>query len=359
VIALYCPDAPPVQGGVSDHTLALARALESLGHPPLVLARRGDPALFAPIRCITGLHPGQVAEVARAHGARACVIQYVPFLFARRGVSPALVRGVRQFASAGVDLAVVVHEAFVPFSRLPWLITGIPQRLQFRALMRRAKRVYAPLPRYAEIARAWGAAPDRVRVAPIGATIPPSPLTREAARARLGLRADQVAIGIFSPAASGFRHDWIAEAVRRLAGVPGVVWVRFGFGSERPIPGYPTGPAAIILGSTDAATAAATMRAMDLAAAPYIDGLTMRRSGAMLALEHGVGTVSSEGHLFDPSLRTLADCPPDAAAFADRLAVLAADAAERGRLAARAQGYAAQASVEVLAGMMIADLEHA
>jgi len=356
VIGIYCPGIPPVPGGVSDHTLALARALEAEGAPPVVLAERGDAARFEPMTCITGLKPGDVAAAARANGVTTLVLQYVPFLFARRGVSPALVRGVHRMHAAGLKLAVVVHEAFVPFTRIPWLVTGGPQRLQYRYLLRRATHVYAPLPRYADIARRYVRAGTHVTVAPIGATIPASTLTRAEARARLGLGDDRVALGIFSPAASGFAHPWIAAAAARLAGHPRVIWVRFGFGSARPLPGYPEGPNVMMIGEASAAKVADTMRALDIAAAPYTDGLTMRRSGAMLALAHGVPVVSSEGHLFDANLRALADCATDAEAFAERLARLVDDPAERAAAARRATGYGEQASIESLARMMIRDL---
>ena len=42
MIGIYCPDIPRFPGGVSDHTLVLARALEAQGAPPAVLARRGS-----------------------------------------------------------------------------------------------------------------------------------------------------------------------------------------------------------------------------------------------------------------------------------------------------------------------------
>jgi len=357
VIGLYCPDVPPVRGGVSDHTLALARALEAGGAPPVVLANRGDPQLFAPLTCITGLRPGDIAAAAAANGVTHLVLQYVPFLFARRGVSPALVRGIHRIHAAGLPLCVIVHEAFVPFTRIPWLVTGVPQRLQYRYLLQRATQVYAPLPRYTEIARHYAGTNSRVAMAPIGATIPVSRLSRKAARARLGLTDDRIAIGIFSPAASGFAHEWIAAAAARLAGHTRITWVCFGFGSERALPGYPAGANVMTVGETTAEAVSDTMRALDIAAAPYTDGLTMRRSGAMLALAHGVPVVSSEGHLFDAGLRALAACEPDAASFAERLGQLADEPALRETWAGRTAGYAELASIESLARRMIRDLE--
>lgn len=357
MIGLYCPEVPPVPGGVSDHTLALARALEAEGAPPVILADRGDAARFAPMICLTGLKPGDVAAAALAHGVTNLVVQYVPFLFARRGVSPALIRGIHRMHMAGLKLTVVVHEAFVPFNRIPWLITGIPQRLQYRYLVHQATQIYAPLPRYAEIARRYAGPGPRVAVAPIGATIPVSKLDRGEARARLGLGDDRVAVGIFSPAASGFAHEWIAAAVAHLAGHPKITWIRFGFGSARALPGYPEGPNVITVGETTAETVSDTMRALDVAAAPYTDGLTMRRSGAMLALAHGIPVVSSEGHLFDPDLRALATCESSPANFAVRLGLLVDDHVLRAAWARRATGYGERASMESLARRMLHDLE--
>jgi glycosyltransferase involved in cell wall biosynthesis len=356
VIALYCPDLPPTPGGVSDHTLALARALEAMGHPPAVFGRRGDAALFAPLPCRVGMRPGNVAGAARAHGARTVVVQYVPFLFARRGVSLALVMGLRRMARQGLRLAVIVHEPYVPFTRLVWLLTGWPMRWQFAYLMRLATHVYTPVPRFAELARRFTRPDAHVRVAPVGATLPISRLSREEARRALGLEDAPVAIGVFSPAASGFAHDWVVAAARRLERRPEVVWVMFGFGSDRLPPGYPAGENVVRLGRCDALAIGRVMRALDIAVAPYVDGLTLRRTGAMLALAHGVPTVSSTGPLFDSQLAGIAACESSPEAFAARVERLVTSPSDRAAVARRSAGYDAVASGHVLARQLAADL---
>jgi glycosyltransferase involved in cell wall biosynthesis len=356
VIGLYCPDVPPIRGGVSDHTLVLARALAAAGSPPLVLAERGEAACFAPLTCLTGLAPGDVPETARAHGVTWLLLQYVPFLYARRGVAPGLVRAVARLAARGIRLALFVHEPYVPLTRLPWLLTGPLQRWQFRALVRRASLVYTPVPRFAELARRRARAGTTVRVVPIGATLPVSPATRAAARAELGLADDEVAIGIFSPGASGFAHEWIAVAAARLRDDPRVRWVRFGHGSDRRWPRYPNGPRTLILGERDAERTARTMRALDLVAAPYVDGLTLRRTSAMLALATGIATVSSTGPLYDPAAGALAACEATAEAFAARLEGLAGDAAARDAVASRTTAYPRVASAECAAATLLRDV---
>ena len=75
MIGLYSPDLPPTLGGVSDHTLALARALAAQGGPPAVLGKSGDPALFAPLPCAVDLGPLDVASAARRLGVHVLVVQ--------------------------------------------------------------------------------------------------------------------------------------------------------------------------------------------------------------------------------------------------------------------------------------------
>lgn len=355
MIGLYSPDLPPVPGGVSDHTLALARALEAQGGPPAILGLGGDAALFAPLPCALGLKPRDVADAARRLGVHVVVVQYVPFAFARRGLSPALCLGLREVRRAGIAVAIVVHEPYVPFTRIPWLVTGWPMRWQLAWLLRLSCFAYAPLPRYVDICRHWAPPTTRVTLAPIGATLPVSTVPRAEARRALGLDDHTIAIGVFSPAAAGFAHRWIARAAARLSGRDDVQWVVFGYGSTTDRWTVP-GANVIRLGPSDAEGLGRAMRAVDIAAAPYTDGLTMRRSGAMFALAHGVATVSSTGHLYDPALGQIADCEPSPDAFAARLVELAGDPGRRAALAERAKGYWNVASIEVLARQLLTDL---
>ena len=355
MIGLYSPDLPPVPGGVSDHTLALARALEAQGGPPAILGLGGDAALFAPLPCALGLEPRDLADAARHLGVHVVVVQYVPFAFARRGLSPALCFGLERVRRAGVAVAIVVHEPYVPFTRIPWLVTGWPMRWQLAWLLRLSCCAYAPLPRYVDICRRWAPPTTRVSLAPIGATLPVSTVPRAEARRALGLDERTVAIGVFSPAAAGFAHRWIDRAVAAFDGRSDVQWVTFGFGSTTDRWTVP-GPNVIRLGPGDAVALGRAMRAVDIAAAPYTDGLTMRRSGAMFALANGVPTVSSTGHLYDPALGRIAACEPTPDAFAARLVALAGDPAARAALAERAKGYWDIASIEVLARQLLTDL---
>jgi glycosyltransferase involved in cell wall biosynthesis len=357
LIGLYCPDLPPTPGGLPNHTLLLARTLERLGAPPVVLGYRGSPERFAPLACRIGLHPTDVARAARDAGVGTLIVQYVPFLFARRGVSLAICLGIRRVVAAGIRVSLIVHEPFVPFTRLPWLITGWPMRWQLYYLVRRAASVYVSVPRWTAMLEPHAKPGTPVMTAPMGANLPVSPSTREEARRALRLDDGEVAIGIFAPSASGFLHEWIAAAVRRLAGHQDVRWVLFGFGSDRAYPGYPSGPGTLRLGAIDPDAIGRTMRALDIALAPYVDGLTLRRSIPLLAVAHGVATVSSTGPLFDPDAAKVAVCEPSAEAFADRVERLVDVPSERAAAARLTANFDRVASIDVLARRLIADLQ--
>jgi len=360
-LTLFSPDVPGAPGGVSDHTLALARAIAGRGAAVSVLAGRGDAARFAPIPCRVGVGPGpyggrDLADALAEAGADQVLVQYVPFLYARLGVAPRLVAALRRVRRAGVRIAVFVHEPFVPFTRLPWLLTGGPQRAQLRAVLRLADRAYAPVPAWVARLSRWTGGRVPVTLAPVGATLPVSGLSRDAARARLGLQCDETAIGVFSPGANAFRQDWLAESWRAALPSPATRWVLFGNGSTA-LGARLAGPTVTTLGTLPPTEIADVMRAMDLALAPYRDGLTLRRTAAMLALAHGVATVSSTGHLWDPSLGALARCPDTAAAFVVDVAALVSDPAGRAALgAAGLDGYRRTASVEALADILLRDL---
>jgi glycosyltransferase involved in cell wall biosynthesis len=363
-VALYCPDLPPVPGGVADHTLVLARALAARGLDVEVLGRRGDPAVFDPLPCRTGVTPRTLPAAAIAAGAGALVVQYVPFLFARFGLAPSLVRALGHVRGAGIRIGVLVHEPYVPFSRLPWLLTGWPMRWQLRALLARADAVWSPVPDFLERVRCVARPGTTLAVAPVGATVPVESATREEARAELHLAPDVVAIGAFSPGASGALTPWVRAAIAALAAEPRLVWVIFGQGSASvsPPPGAsPAGPQeanrVVNLGWLESGKLGRVFRALDLAVAPFADGLTLRRTSAMAALAYGVPLVSSRGPLFDPSLADAAACEPTAEAFVATVRAMVADPARRALLgAAGRRFYECRGSADVLAARVAADL---
>jgi len=169
-----------------------------------------------------------------------------------------------------------------------------------------------------------------------------------------------VAVGAFSPGASGALAAWVRAAIAALAGEPRVTWLAFGNGSARLAAALPAAGGARVrdLGWRPADDVGRVFRALDLAVAPFVDGLTLRRTSAMAALAHGVPLVSSRGPLFDPSLADAAACAPTLDAFVAAVRDLARDPGRRGALgAAGRRAYETRGSAAVLAARVTADLE--
>jgi glycosyltransferase involved in cell wall biosynthesis len=228
------------------------------------------------------------------------------------------------------------------------------------ALVARADAVLSPVPAFLDLVRTAARPGVPCEVVPAGATIPVVPAVRAAVRASLGLGEDDVAIGVFSPGAAGMATDWIARAAAGGARDARAAWILLGAGSEREPRGLPPGLRLQRLAWLPARRVSEVLQALDLALAPYRDGLTLRRSGAMAALAHGVAVVSSRGPLFDPALDGAACCADTPEAFVDAVRTLAADAAARSAQAARGLVFHREkGSIEVLASRVVAALGEA
>jgi glycosyltransferase involved in cell wall biosynthesis len=352
-IALYCPSLPPAQGGVADHTVLLARALAGSGADVAVLGRTGE--ALGGIETVLGVTPlGEhgLAATAVGTGAGFVLIQYVPFLYARFGLAPWLVMALRALRGVGVRIGLFVHEPYVPFTRPSWWVTGWPMRWQLRALVRLSDVVCASVPAFLEAAGQSAREGARLLLLPVGSTIPVVPGSRTEARAALGLDPSEIAIGVFSPGASGLRRDWVARAALALGGQ--VRWIFFGRHAEAPPVGFPARAPARCLGWVAPEKASAIFGALDIAAQPFVDGLTLRRTSAMAALAHGVPLVSARGPLFDPSLDGAAVCAPTEDDFVASLTHLVETPALREAQGQRGREfYTGRGSTEVAAGLLL------
>src|SRR5438105_9745364 len=95
-IGIVSPGYPGTPGGVTDHTARLVRHWRDEGHEVLVAGDVGDPA-------------ATITEWRR-RGVRGVLVQYVPFLYARSGVSSYPERLATAAREAGIRVVVFVHE---------------------------------------------------------------------------------------------------------------------------------------------------------------------------------------------------------------------------------------------------------
>ncbi len=176
---------------------------------------------------------------------------------------------------------------------------------------------------------------------PVGSNLPRAPAAaaasdRAAVRAAAGLGPDDPALGLFGTA-HGSRLlplvDAAAAAARARHPAAALLYV----GPHGAAVRAAVGGRVIDAGRLPPAEAARRFRAMDVALAPFVDGVSTRRSSLMSGLQHGVATVGTDAFLTDRVFRdadgiALLLSPPQPDPFAAAVAALLDDPARRERI---------------------------
>jgi glycosyltransferase involved in cell wall biosynthesis len=285
-IALVCAESSGVVDGIHDYTIQLA---DALGHVEGVSASvLGREAFGAPLDAYDSL-----------------VLQYNPFMWGRWGFAPwlpaAVLRARRKRSALVVGL--MVHEPYVPMVNWRWTLMGLWQRSQLLALHTLADVVFASI-------EAWASRLDRLQPRkptyhlPVGSNLPDMRLRRREARARLGATDETVVVATFGTAHPARQLDYVVASANAVAdtGAPTIVQ-NLGAGAPA-LPGIAPSVRVSEPGYQSAAALAKRLAATDVFLAPFIDGVSTRRSTVMAALQHGLPIVGTEGDLTDESLRT-------------------------------------------------------
>lgn len=297
-IAVVCPGYPDVPGGVNDHTHRIIGSW-SAGHDPvLALGNQESPATA-------------VAEWV-SRGVSAVLIQYVPFLYARFGLSRFPAAIARAARARGLRITLFVHEPWVPPTRLPWLVLSPLQRRQLLRLTQLVDAVVTAVPAWRSLLG------GPVHLVYVGSSLGDPPA--DAPRLTSPL--------VFSPFASGLSWPWIAAAVRAIGADPPLVLVGgdAATGRTHPATAAAFDPAWDWRGRLPAAEALAVIAGAPLVLAPFADGATGRRSSLLASLSTGVPVISSSGHLYDPMF---GEGPVNIAATAEEFVRLAQEQWQR------------------------------
>lgn len=282
-VGIVSPGYPEIPGGVTDHTARLVRHWSQAGHEVVVLSARAE-------------HPERIVAAWRERGVRAILMQYVPFLYARRGLSRFPHRIAAEAHAAGLRTAVFVHEPWVPPTRLPWLVLSPLQRRQLRRLLQICDVAITPVPAWRTLLG------GNTSVVYVGSTLgePPSDPSGTPLPAPV----------VFSPFAAGLNWDWIVAAARAVGTQPGLTVIGADWDAARrhPVLRRWANPTWDWRGRLDGPTVLALLARARMVLAPFVDGLTGRRTSAFAAASVGARLVSSRGPLFDPAF--------DAAPFA-------------------------------------------
>jgi glycosyltransferase involved in cell wall biosynthesis len=267
-----------------------------------------------------------------AHAAGLLVVPYNPFMWGRWGFAPALVRDVASVRRLRPrpQIALLVHEPYVPVRDLRSLMIGAWQRAQLGSLLLLADRRFASI-------EAWARKFSHIRPTlhlPSGSNLPDAREDRASVRRELALE-DALVVATLSSGHPSHLTGYVEAALARLdrEGIR-TVFLQLGAGAADV-----AGPADIRcerFGFQPADRLGALLAAADLLLTPFVDGVSTRRGSFMAGLCEEVAVVATHGPLTDPmlidrGLELVRMGRPDL--FAERACELAVDGDRRARAA--------------------------
>lgn len=331
--------------GIRDYTRLLSEALASQG---------ADVSLDL-------LDENQVP--ARLRDADALIVQYNPFSYGRWGVAPWLPFGMWRLKRGRPAplVAIMVHEPYMPLSGWREMLMGVWQRLQMVALRSTADITFVSIDAWVQSVRRWGRGP--VHHLPVGSTLPDMRAHRPEARIELGIGDETTVVAAFGTDHPSRLTGHVGAAAKALHDAGHSV-VLLNLGAGAPVPdSMPDEVRVETPGRLDPSALAVRLSAADVFAAPFVDGVSSRRSTFIAALQHGLPIVGTDGSLTDGFIRTA----PSACrlvpvgsrqAFARAMVDLADEPGERQRLAQGARLlYEQRFAWPVLADRLVGHLQ--
>jgi hypothetical protein len=293
-IALLTAGSATQADGVRDYTRMLLATLRAMGL---------DAELFEWADGVPrGGNGSRRAGLAAAElqAVDALILQYEPFSFGRRGFAPRLplFLGRLRWRHPRPLIAVMFHETYVDMTNLRWMLMGAWQRAQLLAIQSAADVQLCSIQRWTERLRKT-ALGRPVHHLPVASNLPDARAHRDRVRRSLGAGLDTAVLSCM-----GLRHPGrlqghvLASARDAGAAARSVILLDLG-------PGVPS---SVRLAENVELRATGFLRANDLAGhiaasdvflAPYMDGVSTRRTTVMSALQHGIPVVGTRGHLTD------------------------------------------------------------
>jgi glycosyltransferase involved in cell wall biosynthesis len=357
-LAIVCSESRGRIDAITQYSVLLCRAFAASGRAEADLhLRRADGSWI-----IASPEPAEDPPAPRSSlaggivGYDVLVVQYNPFIYGQWGFAPWFaaellrVRGRRP----PVRVALMVHEPYVPMTGWKWTLMGLWQRVQLHALRSVSDVVFTSIEAWTDLLRrAWPRRPTYHL--PVASNLPDRRNACAETRSRLGVAEDEVVLGALGTGHPSRLLDYIVSAVNAVARTQGrAVLLHLGAGSPR-LPGLDQRVELHRPGELPEDVIAAYLAAADLFLAPFIDGVSTRRTSVMSALQHGLAVLGTDGQLTDTLLRDSAalrltpEGRPDL--FAEAALKLASHEDERRELGAAGRAlYESRFDWPVLAG---------
>ena len=307
-ICIVSAALPPLFDGIGDYTANIGAELGRVG-AITVLTNQGQGMRPIPgitiNQCFAKAHPRSFWQIATFVNERKpdwILLQYNPFSYGRWGLNVHLPRVMRAIHRTGqTKIAVMVHEPFVPPTSWQFVIMSIWQRWQLWMLGKNADVLFFSIDPWVSRFESWFPG-QRVVHLPVGSNIPRIPLDRAEARTRLGIQSDTTVIGLFGTLNPSRMIDQVRQAItavsvrsthaRLLYIGPDIAAAKEVFLGVPLLAEGPLSPEEV----------SKRFAAMDVYLAPYIDGVSTRRTTLMTGLQHRIATVGTRGFLTDEML---------------------------------------------------------
>ncbi|HVB31826.1 MAG TPA: glycosyltransferase family 4 protein [Gemmatimonadaceae bacterium] len=312
---LITGEYPPQQGGVSDYTATLARALADTGRDvhvwaPPAAAAWGDVDGRVRVHRLPDVF-GKRGLALLTQGLDACpdprtlLVQYVPHAFGSRGMNVAFCRWVQQRARhSRDDVRVMFHEPYYPFGLWPLHrnVLAAANRLMAMLLLSDLRSAYVSTTAWARRLRRYAPRALTFEWLPIPAAIP---VVHDADRVtewrrRIAPVTSPRVVGHFGTYGA-LITPMLAPALAQLLRTDAEVRVcLIGSGSEAfaarltgDAPAW--GARVTATGQLAPADVSVCLQACDVMLQPYADGASGRRTTLMAALANGVAVVTNAG----------------------------------------------------------------
>jgi glycosyltransferase involved in cell wall biosynthesis len=355
---------PPQDGGVSDYTRSVARGLVAAGDrvevwaPPAGGPENGDAGVTVR-RLGDRFGPRSLRQLARELDRwpppRRLLIQYVPHAF---GWKAANVPFCLWLQSRRLDsIWVMFHEVAFPFDRNATMsrnALAAVNRLMASLVASCAERAFVSIPGWQRDVRAMLGPGRPVTWLPVPSGIPIIADEAASAAVRVRYAGDRPLVGHFGTHGPAIRL-LLAAAVPALIESAGCHVLLIGRRSDETrselVGRHPALDGRLhATGALPDEAVSVHVGACDAMLQPYPDGVSSRRTSAMVALSHGVPLVTTSGWLTEPlwedsgaALLVEVDAP---ASLASAAAQLLADPGRRAALARQARAtYAARFDV--------------
>jgi glycosyltransferase involved in cell wall biosynthesis len=234
----------------------------------------------------------------------AILVQYNPFWHGRRGFAPGLISTIVRLRRhhRGVVVGLVVHEVWVTPRSWKWALMGLWQRVQLVALQLVTQVQFVSIEEWAR--KLQRTTRGRVEHLPVGSNLPDRRLNRAVGRELLGADDSMLVITAFGMLHPGRLTDYIIDAARAVVedGCR-VILLDLGSDARRGDEASPLDLEIRRPGYLPAEDVATLLAASDIFLAPFADGVSTRRTTMIAALQHGIATVGTDGHLTDQVLR--------------------------------------------------------